>query len=131
MVRHGNPVEEIADVAHGTVARLPCTGRATPAPFARRRDREVTEALRAAGVEACPRSGTYCADVSQPRTGAGKPYAVFTPFWKAWEQLPRRVVHGAPRELGPLPSRLRKGRLPSLDGLGLTDEISEPFVRPG
>ena len=35
-------------------------------PFARRRDRAVTDALAAAGVAARPQPGGYCADVSRP-----------------------------------------------------------------
>ncbi len=101
------------------------------APYARSRDIRATEALEEAGIAARPRAGSYCADVSRPRTKNGKPFTVFTPFWKAWEPLERREVHGAPRDLGPLPSSLRKGRIPSLDALGLADEVPEPVVEAG
>lgn len=130
VVREGEPAHELAVLARETGSdAVYWTGDA--APFARARDRRVTEALRAIDVEPRPCPGTYCADVSVPRTGGGKPYAVFTPFWKAWTHLDRREVHGAPRDLGGLPSALRRGRLPSLSDLGLHDEVPEPVVAAG
>ncbi|PTL60836.1 cryptochrome/photolyase family protein [Paraconexibacter algicola] len=130
VVREGDPATELVDVAREAGADA-VLWTSDAAPYARARDRRVTEALREAGIEPVPCPGSYCADVSKPRTGGGKPYAVFTPFSKVWETLPRREVHGAPRDLGGLPSGLRKGRLPSLQALGLTDEVPEPVVAPG
>ena len=97
-------------------------------PFALRRDREVTQALRAAGVEAHPHGGNYCADVSLPRTKSGRPYAVFTPFWKAWQQLERRAVIDAPQRLV-LPADAVRGQVPA--GPRLKDELRDPFCVPG
>ena len=37
---------------------------------------------------------------------------MFTPFWRAWRELPRREIHGAPRKV-PMPSELRVGEIPS------------------
>ncbi|WP_372788856.1 deoxyribodipyrimidine photo-lyase [Paraconexibacter sp.] len=130
VVRVGDPVREILALVGEAGARS-VYWTSDAAPFARARDRALTEALRSDGVEARPRPGSYCADVSAPRTGSGGSYAVFTPFWRAWEELPRREVHGAPRDLGPLPSKVRKGRLPTLEGLGLRDEVPEPAARAG
>ena len=45
---------------------------------------------------------------------------------QAGSACPRRDVLGAPRALPPLPSRLAKGRIPSLAALGLEQEVSEP-----
>src|SRR5919202_134361 len=42
------------------------------APYARARDARVTEALRAAGVQARPSTGGYCIDVGRPRTRDGR-----------------------------------------------------------
>ena len=51
------------------------------------RDRGAARGRRR-GARATP--GNFVADVGEPRTKRGKPYAVFTPFWRAWEQLARR-----------------------------------------
>jgi deoxyribodipyrimidine photo-lyase len=80
-------------------------------PFAMARDRRVTAALEEAGVEVRRHPGNFVADVSAPRTGDGRPFSVFSPFWRRWEQLPRRDLHGAPRTLA-VPSGLRAGEIP-------------------
>src|SRR4051794_5230736 len=77
-------------------------------PFAIARDRRVEDALRAAGVEPRRTPGNFVADIGKP-----KPYAVFTPFWRAWRELPRREIHAAPRAV-PIPAELRVGDVPSL-----------------
>ena len=71
------------------------------------RDRRVEAALREAGVEPRRTPGNFVADI-----GKLKPYAVFTPFWRAWAELPRREIHGAPRKV-PVPSDLRVGEIPN------------------
>jgi len=76
-------------------------------PFAMDRDKAVVEALKEAGVEPRRTSGNFIADIGKP-----KPYVVFTPFWKAWQQLPRRDVIGAPRKV-PTPAGLEIGEIPN------------------
>ncbi|MEO6496477.1 MAG: deoxyribodipyrimidine photo-lyase [Solirubrobacteraceae bacterium] len=61
--------------------------------FARSRDRRVSEALEAAGVDAVPCGGNYVVDIGKVKTKTGKPYTVFSPFWRTWQQIPRRAVH--------------------------------------
>ena len=95
-------------------------------PFAMARDKRVCAALEEAGVEPVRHPGLFVADVGKPRTKAGKPYAVFSPFWRAWTQLDRREVHGAPRKLA-LPAGVKVGELPSADALGLPDDVPDPF----
>ena len=95
-------------------------------PYAHGRDERVAGALRDAGVEPVRTPGLFVADVSQPRTQSGKPFTVFTPFWKSWEKLERREVHGAPRAIA-LPPGLRKGRLPAAETLGAATEVAEPL----
>src|SRR5215203_1223297 len=72
-------------------------------PFATARDRRVEAALPTT-VEVRPQPGLFVADI-----GAVRPYSVFTPFHRAWQQLERREVHGAPRALR-FPSGVTTGR---------------------
>ena len=131
VVRHGRPEEEVAALAREVSARA-VHWTSDVAPYARRRDARVTAALRDAGVEARPHGGGYLADPSQPRTKAGRPYTVFSPFHRALDAVARRPVHRAPTALPPLPSSLRKGRLPSASALGVDDDsVPEPVVEPG
>ena len=56
----------------------------------------------------------------------GGPFTVFSPFWRRWEKLPRREVHGAPRVAAPSPPALRAGRDPAAPA----PEAAEPLA-PG
>ncbi|MEJ7717051.1 MAG: hypothetical protein WKF31_03460 [Thermoleophilaceae bacterium] len=48
-------------------------------------------------------------DVRELRTKNGKPYTVFTPFWRTALGAPHREVIGAPRKVS-MPSKVRKGQ---------------------
>jgi deoxyribodipyrimidine photo-lyase len=131
VVRHGRPEDEVLALAREVGART-VAWTSDVAPYARRRDRRVTAALHEAGVAAEPHGGGYLVDPSTPRTQAGRPYTVFSPFHRALAGLERRVVHRAPAELPPLPPSLRTGRLPALAALGVQGaDVPEPVAEPG
>jgi deoxyribodipyrimidine photo-lyase len=131
VVRHGTPEDEVVTMARQTGARA-VLWTSDVAPYARRRDRHVTAALQDVGVEVQPHGGGYLVDPSRPRTQGGKPYTVFTPFWRSIAEVERRPVHRAPTALPPLPPGLRKGRLPSAAALNIDNsEVPEPVVEPG
>ena len=79
-------------------------------PFAMARDRRVEAALE--GVEVRRQPGLFVADIGRVRTKDGRPHSVFSPFHRAWEQVPRREVHGAPRAL-PSPPASRSAGCPA------------------
>jgi deoxyribodipyrimidine photo-lyase len=126
VIRHGPAERELAALAEQISARaLHFTREATP--YARARGTRVRKALGPAGVQLHGHPGLSAIDeVGALRTQAGRPYTIFTPFHRAWEREPRREVLDAPRELPPLPSRLAKGRVPSLGSLGLAQEVRDP-----
>ena len=126
VVRHGRPEVELVELA-AQVGAEQLHFTADVSPFARRRGERTQAALARAGVELHSHPGLNAVDeVGAVRTQAGKPYTVFTPFHRTWERERRRDVLGAPRSLPPLPSRLAKGRVPSLDALGLRQEVEQP-----
>ncbi len=88
VIARGTPEQELSKLAreHGAEAVYFASDAS---PFAIARDRRVEAALREAGVEPRRTPGNFVADIGKP-----KPYAVFTPFWRAWKELPRREVHG-------------------------------------
>jgi deoxyribodipyrimidine photo-lyase len=127
--RHGPPERELVEVAREARARS-MQFTADSGPFAQRRIGRVVRALREAGVESLGHPGLHAVDdLDEIRTQAGKPYTVFSPFHRSWLDAPRRAVIGRPRSLGSLPSRVRKGRLPSLSALGLSESV--PDALPG
>jgi len=121
VIRHGRPEVELPALARQAGADA-VYWSSDVSPFARARDGRVTEAL--GPVHAQPRGGNYVVDVRMHR-----PYVVFTPFHRAWEQLQRRAVHDAPQALGEPGVDL--GGLPSLRALGLDDGGVDPIVEPG
>jgi deoxyribodipyrimidine photo-lyase len=126
VLRQGPPERELTELVRETKARaLHFCSDVTP--FARARGERVRSALEGSGVELHGHPGLGAIDeLGAPRTQAGKPYTIFTPFHRTWEREPRRGVLAAPRKLPALPSRLAKGRIPSLRGLGLEPEVSDP-----
>src|SRR4051794_10934581 len=102
----GRPEQELAKLAqeHGATSVYFASD---VSPFAMDRDRTVVEALTEAGIEPRRTPGNFIADI-----GKVKPYVVFSPFWRAWQKLPRREVHGAPRTV-PVPSNLTVGAIPT------------------
>ena len=114
VVRHGDPRRVVATLAHESGADA-VLWTSDVSPYARARDRLVTDALREAGVRARPHGGNYVVDVSSVRTAGGQPYRVFSPFHRAWLRAPRRDLAPAPAgRLAALPEPLR-ARMPELE----------------
>jgi deoxyribodipyrimidine photo-lyase len=126
IVREGAPEYELCSLA-GEVHARSLHVSADAGPFARQRDARVQQALHRAGVAFHSHPGTFAIDeLAAIRTSAGRPYTVFTPFYRAWLRQPRRKVLPAPRSLPAVPARARRRRFPSLAGLGLSQELSNP-----
>jgi len=81
-------------------------------PYARRRDARV-----GARVDLRLGPGLFISRLGELKTKAGTPFAVFSPFRRAWEAQPRRDVLPAPAEV-PVPSRVRSDGIPALEALG-------------
>jgi deoxyribodipyrimidine photo-lyase len=122
-VRSGRPERVLAQIVREAGAET-VHFASDVSPFAMARDRRVTEALDGV-AEVRRHPGNFVADVGKPTTKDGRPFVVFSPFWRAWEQLPRRDVHGAPRTLH-VPGDLDAGAIPD----GPRPEAAEPFA-PG
>jgi deoxyribodipyrimidine photo-lyase len=126
-VRHGNPAQELPDLARAVGAEV-VHFTADVGPFARRRQAEVKRALTEVGVQVAVHPGLFVVDALDAiRTGAGQPYTVFTPFYKNWLQQPRRDVLRAPRTLPQTGQKVAAGVLPTLSELGLAQELADPM----
>ena len=125
LIRHGRPERELVALARelGAVA---VHVTADVSPFARKRGERTRKALAGAGIEVHSHLGLNAIDVREIATKQGKPYTVFSPFHRSWLEAERRDVLEAPRELPPIPSKLAKGRIPSLRSLRLTQEVTDP-----
>jgi deoxyribodipyrimidine photo-lyase len=98
-------------------------------PFARTRGQGVAAALREGGhenVRLVAHPGlTVIEDAAALRTKSDAPYSMFTPFYRAWDDAPRRKPLPPPRTLPPCPPIPSSG-LPKLEDLGLKREVTEP-----
>ncbi len=126
VVRRGDPAVELAALARETGAET-VHACVDAGPFARARDRAVADRLGAQGVALRGHPGVFVVDdLDALRTGSGKPYAVFTPFYRSWLQAPRRQPRRAPRSVCALPSGIDPGRIPELAELGLRQTVGDP-----
>ena len=88
VIRHGPVLPALRDLARETGARTVLWSRCfEPARIAT--DSVVQAALREEGCEAEGFGGALLAEPHELRTGAGGPYKVFTPFWRALLAGPR------------------------------------------
>src|SRR5215213_503349 len=118
-VRAGRPEEVLPALARETGAEA-VHYAADVSPFATARDARADAAL-----PSVRHAGTFVADVDAIRTTDGRPFTVFSPFWRRWEQAPRRGLHGAPRALT-VPAGLAAGDIPAVP----QPDAAEPFA-PG
>jgi deoxyribodipyrimidine photo-lyase len=126
IVRHGPPERALAELAREVGARE-VHFTADVSGFARARGEAVSRELAGLGVALHAHPGLGAIDdITAPRTGAGRPYTVFSPFQRTWEKAPRREVGGPPGALPALPPGLDRGRIPALEELGLRQEVPEP-----
>ena len=127
VIRHGPPERELAELAQ-EVGATEVHFSADVTPFARERGQRVARGLTRAGIELRAHPGlTVIDEPGEVRTQKGKPQTVFTPYYEAWLDQPRRGVLGAPRKMCALPAKLARGRIPSLDSLGLIQEVEDPL----
>ena len=124
-IRHGKPEAELAKLATETKADSVHFAYDV-SPFARRRGERTHTAFRDAGLEVHSHEGLNAVDVRGIETQAGKPYTVFSPFHRNWEKVERRGMLEAPGKV-PVPSGPNPGKLPSLESLGLEQEVSDPL----
>ncbi len=92
VIRHGPPERELPALAGETGASEIHLSR-DPSPYEAIRGRRVRAALDQAGVSGHAHPGVSVVDdVRAIRTGQGRPYTVFTPFYRTWERVSRRPV---------------------------------------
>ena len=119
--REGDPAREIAVLAAEIGAGVVHMNEEHTA-HGRSRDSRVAEALRAEGIELVGQTGVTCADVAAISKADGGPYKVFTPFYRAWREAPRRSIELRPRILRAPERGPGRGKVPSHSQLGIDTE---------
>jgi len=95
-------------------------------PYARERGELVRAALEGKGVELIAHDGTDTVDVRPIATQKGKPYTVFTPFFRNWVQVPRREILPPPKRASQPAGVPRPAPIPTLAKLKLEQTLADP-----
>ena len=128
VVRSGRP-EELVPAFCAEVGAEDLYFTAEASPWGRGRDQRVIDTLDGVRAHAMP-GACVVDDPAKIETKTGGPYTVFTPFARAWRQVPRRDLLNAPQEIR-TPQNIAAGELPSLKELGFSEELPEPTFPPG
>lgn len=131
VVRVGNPVEVVPAIARELGAGSVLVSR-DYAPYGRRRDRTVAEALERQGVTFGARRGLLVHEPEDlPGAGGGTP-RVFTPFLRRWEALGLRSILPAPDTL-PVPASWPDGNpggIPTAADLPVAEPTADRTLLP-
>jgi len=114
-LRRGDPVAE-AIAAAGECGAGELHVSADYSAYARERERRLAAACEAERISFQAHPGTTIVPPGAVTPAGGDHFKVFTPFHRAWSELPRRRRVGPPRGLS-VPSGLRSERLPALEKL--------------
>jgi deoxyribodipyrimidine photo-lyase len=114
-IRRGDPVREAISVARecgATELHSACDWSA----YARRREERLRGACEEERIAFHAHAGTTVVAPGTVTPASGDHFKVFTPFHRAWEEVPLRPRAAPPRRLS-APSRLATGRLPALESV--------------
>ncbi len=130
IVRRGVPAEVLSSHASEVGSSdVYCTQDYSP--FATRRDELVAKTLRTQSVVLRQFPGRLLIDSpAQIRTKTGTIYRVFSPFWRTWQETPRREIVPSPHALR-LPQGMDPGHLPRVEEFAAVQDLSPDVVRGG
>lgn len=115
VIRHGDPVAQVVRLAGETSAReVFCADDVSG--YAERRRRRLADACAGARLGLATHPGITVVPPDALLSSAGGRYKVFTPYWRAWQEAPRRAEVAPPAAVR-LPAGVRPGRLPALRDL--------------
>jgi deoxyribodipyrimidine photo-lyase len=123
VVRRGDPRAIVPEVARSARAGLVTWSR-DYGPYARARDLHVERALARDGVRAESHKDRVVFESDEVRTGSGGPFAVYTPYSRAWwrrfDEAPPAAA--PPLRLPPPPAAVASEALPDAKALGFADD---------
>ncbi len=126
-VRRGDPVAEALAVA-GETGAVELHVSADHSAYATGRERRLASACAEERIDFQAHPGVTIVPPGAVTPTAGDHFKVFTPYHRAWSELPLRERASRPRKLT-VPARLAAGRLPALEKL--TDGSTSPHRAPG
>ncbi len=104
VLRHGDPVNEIATLVRESGARAVLWHRVYEGGIAEI-DAKLTEVLRAQGCEPMAHRGDLLREPDEVKSGSGAPFKVFTPFWRVVSGMGAPPEPMAPPRKIPAPAK--------------------------
>jgi deoxyribodipyrimidine photo-lyase len=131
IVRRGDPAGMLIRMCQETGAEEVYFNR-DYGPFATQRDKAVGRALREAGYTVRSFKDLVIHEVDEIAAKGGKSYEVYTPFFRAWDALPKPAPLPAPDRIDRLaaPTDLASIPVPTASELG-ADPAPQPIAPPG
>lgn len=121
VIRYGDPLDELVNVAHTVGAKALFFNR-DYSPLALKRDERVTQGLAEKGIDAISFKDLVVWEEGEILNGAGQPYSVFTAYLRQWLMLPPPPVTGLPfPHIPPLktPAGIACDNLPTVEAFKL------------
>jgi deoxyribodipyrimidine photo-lyase len=130
VIRHGDPALELQKLCKELSATA-VYYTADYTPFSIARDKAVKEALLARDITYRSFPGRLAVSSLQKlQTKSGTVHKVFTPFWRQWVEIERRVIATMPNTIQP-PRTVTIGDLPDIHTLTKDTELSPRVPRGG
>lgn len=127
ILRRGDPVVEVVDLARRIGASVVCANR-DYGPYGRRRDQKVRTALARENIEFSDHGDLLLVEPWECAKDDGNPYTVFTPFARRWRGIPKIAPEKAVRlrPVGAVIENVADAALPTLADLGLGSPVELP-----
>ena len=126
VLRRGNAAGVVPAVARETKAEAVFWNRCYE-PYAIKRDAAIKEALRVKGVTVESSNGGLLFEPWTVKTKTNEPYKVFTPFWRACQQMQPRAPLPSPKKLPGWPGKIASDKLASWDLLPTKPNWAKSF----
>jgi deoxyribodipyrimidine photo-lyase len=88
LILHANPTQAIPTLA-ASLNAMAVFWNWDVEPYAKERDRVVTEALKEKGIQVHNHWDQLLHAPEEIRTGSNGPYTIYTPFWRNWSSKPK------------------------------------------
>ncbi|MCX7905986.1 MAG: DNA photolyase family protein [Bacteroidetes bacterium] len=128
-IRYGTPEEVFAELFRELKPAALYYNRDYE-PYARARDEAIERLARAHGVEVRSFKDHVLVEPWEVATAEGKPFTVYSPFFRAWQKLPKQEPYGTPEHLLGVRD-LASEPIPTAERLGKPVTIPRWAVEPG
>lgn len=129
LVVEGRP-EEVVPALAGSLGAEAVLATRDVTPYSHRRDRAVAHALASAGRRLLLRPGLLLVEPDDMLNASGRPFAMFSPFWRSLQRRDRRELLAPPDSI-PTPMEVLSGPSEQLRALAPVEPPRKHLPEPG